>query len=334
MTNLGNNLKISSMNILKNQQLCNYNTIKIGGLIKHVFLPISLEQIVESVVFCSDNKIPFVILAGGSNVVFDDDNLGYNQAVINLKDYNSITFDKDRQTIKCDCGGVLQDIVDLGLKSGSGTMVGLNRIPGTIGGAIVGNAGAYGTEIKDIVERVDYIRISEILSGQKKPTVHTFNNNDCQFQYRDSVFKKDRDIIVLSTILNIPISADIQSDQTRYDTIATKRDSVYPIGFRSPGSLFKNIIWSNLTTEQQARVPKDWVVYGSKLPVGRLLEELNLKGKTIGGIKMTDNHPNIMLNFNNGNYKDAINLVQFLQSQVKTNFGIDIEPEVRFLSQF
>ena len=322
------------MNILKDQQLCNYNTIKIGGLIKYVFLPISLEQIVESVVFCSDNKIPFVILAGGSNVVFDDDNLGYNQAVINLKDYNSITFDKDRQTIKCDCGGVLQDIVDLSLKSGSGTMVGLNRIPGTIGGAIVGNAGAYGTEIKDIVERVDYIRISEILSGQKKPTVHIFNNANCQFQYRDSVFKKERDIIVLSTILNIPKSSDIKNDQARYDTIATKRDSVYPIGFRSPGSLFKNILYSDLTTEQQVRIPKDWVVYGNKLPVGRLLEELNLKGKTIGGIKMTDNHPNIMFNFNNGNYKDATDLVQFLQSQVKTNFGIDIEPEVRFLSQF
>ena len=326
------------MNILKDQQLCNYNTIRIGGIIKYVFLPISLEQIVESVIFCDNNKVSFVILAGGSNVVFDDDNLGYNQAVINLKDYNSITFDKDKQTIKCDCGAVLQNIVDLSLNSGSGTMVGLNRIPGTIGGAIVGNAGAYGTEIKDIVESVNYIRISKILSGQnnqtKKPTIHTFNNTDCQFQYRGSVFKKDRDIVVVSTILNIPISADIQSDQARYDTIATKRDSVYPMGFKSPGSLFKNIIWSNLTPEQQDRIPKDWVVYGNKLPVGRLLEELNLKGKTIGGIKMTDNHPNIMLNFNNGNYKDATNLVQFLQSQVKTNFGIDIELEVRFLSQF
>ena len=330
------------MNILKDQQLCKYNTIRIGGLIKYVFLPINLEQIVESVIFCDNNKVPFVILAGGSNVVFDDDNLGYNQAVINLKDYNSITFDKDKQTIKCDCGTVLQDLVDLSLNSGSGTMVGLNRIPGTIGGAIVGNAGAYGTEIKDIVKSVSYIRISEILSGQKggqnnqtkQPTIHTLNNTDCQFQYRDSIFKKDRDIVVVSTILNIPISTDIQSDQARYDTIATKRDSVYPMGFKSPGSLFKNIIWSNLTTEQQDRIPKDWVVYGNKLPVGRLLEELNLKGKTIGGIKMTDNHPNIMLNFNNGDYKDATDLVQFLQSQVKTNFGIDIEPEVRFLSQF
>ena len=334
MTNLINLTKITNMNILKDQQLNQYNTIKIGGLIKYVFLPINLEQIVESVIFCDNNKMPFVILAGGSNVVFDDDNLGYNQAVINLKDYNSITVNKQKQTIRCDCGAVLQDIVDLSLNSGSGTMVGLNRIPGTIGGAVVGNAGAYGTEIKDIVERVDYIRISAILSGQKKPTVHTFNNANCQFQYRDSVFKKDRDIIVLSTVLNIPISADIQSDQARYDTIATKRDSVYPMGFRSPGSLFKNILYSDLTTEQQARIPKDWVVYGNKLPVGRLLEELNLKGKTIGGIKMTDNHPNIMLNFNNGNYKDATDMIQFLQSQVKTNFGIEIEPEVRFLSQF
>jgi UDP-N-acetylmuramate dehydrogenase len=324
-----------------NPELKNYNTIKIGGHVQTMFWPTSKVEIIKAILTCKKDNLPFVFLAGGSNTVFPDEDLDYNQAVINLSKFDQVDFLLNDQgiLITAKAGTELQTLIDLSLEQGSGTMVGLNRVPGSIGGAIVGNAGAYGTEIKDIVTVVKAIRRSDILkidlesfilSNEQIP-LYTLTNLDCHFTYRHSEFKNDLDWIVLEIELFCPFSSDIVADQKRYDEIATKRDAVYPKGFASPGSLFKNILFSDLTAEQQAKIPQGWVVYGNKLPVGRLLEELGLKGHSIGGIKMTDRHPNIMLNYNQASFDDAQAMVKFLQQRVKEEFGIEITPEVRFL---
>ncbi len=326
-----------NMFIQTDPELKNYNTIRIGGKVAKMFYPTTEGEIVEAVLICKKNNLPFVFLAGGSNTVFPDKDLDYNQAVINLSKLNQISYIKNEKgiLITAQAGVILQTLVDLSLEEGSGAMVGLNRVPGSIGGATVGNAGAYGTEIKDLVTQVKAIRKSDILDSKNifnKPKIYTLTNQDCHFIYRHSEFKNDLDWIVLEVELFCPFGSNLESDKIRYDDIATKRDSVYPKGFASPGSLFKNILFSELTPEQQATIPKEWIVFGNKLPVGRLLEELGLKGYSIGGIKMTDRHPNIMLNYNQASFEDAQAMVKFLQARIKQEFGIDIVPEVRFLS--
>jgi UDP-N-acetylmuramate dehydrogenase len=228
-------------------------------------------------------------------------------------------------------GVQLQKIVDTALNKNAGGMVGLNRVPGTIGGAVVGNAGAYGCEIMSFVEKVEYIDLAEIIKQPNWVNIHILENKDCKFGYRDSVFKHNKNWLITNIHLKIPIDIDLSPAITKYNEIAIKRDAIYPTGFASPGSLFKNILFSTLPLEVQKKIPPPWVMYGNKLPVGKLLESLGLQGFTHGKIQMRPTHANIMTNLGGATYKDAKETVMILQTKVKEKFGIDIEPEVRFI---
>jgi UDP-N-acetylmuramate dehydrogenase len=386
------------MKILLNQNLRDYNTIRIGGKVRWMFFPVNASEIIEAIKFCCQNKVPFFVLAGGSNTVFDDVGMNSRQAVINLSEMNcfeskptnnkaevgnsplegwqarpdgvvegdarykkeikakfsnttpsatlpplrrgefAASVCKNKQKvldqflyIQTDPGTPLQQIVDLSLGNNAGGMVGLNRVPGTIGGAVVGNAGAYGCEIMTFVETVEYIDLGEIIKQPDWVNVHELENLDCKFGYRDSVFKLHKNWLITKIHLKIPIDSDLQLAKAKYNEIAVKRDAIYPKGFASPGSLFKNILFDTLPPDTQAKIPKEWVMYGNKLPVGKLLESLGLQGFTHGQIQMRPTHANIMTNLGGATYKDAKQTVQILQSKVKEGFGIDIEPEVRFI---
>jgi UDP-N-acetylmuramate dehydrogenase len=234
-------------------------------------------------------------------------------------------------TIQTDPGVSLQKIVDIALYKNAGGMVGLNRVPGTIGGAVVGNAGAYGCEIMSFVDTVEYIDLQEIIKQPDWVSVHILENKDCNFGYRDSIFKHNKDWLITSITLKIPVDLDLTSSIAKYNEIAIKRDAVYPKGFASPGSLFKNILFDTLRPEVQQNIPAEWVMYGNKLPVGKLLESLGLQGFGVGKIQMRPTHANIMTNLGGATYKDAKETVRILQFKVKEKFGIDIEPEVRFI---
>ena len=324
------------MKVLSNKNIKEYTTIGIGGNIETVFFPTNLIEIVKAIKLCKANNLPFFVLGGGSNSVFADTTLNYHQAIINLIHFDKIETKVDHENflIVAQSGVSLQKVIDTSVSLGSGDLVGLNRIPGTAGGATIGNAGAYGTEIKDSVKKVDYIKISEILANEPNeiiPNIYTLSGLQCEFGYRESIFKKNRDFLILQTNFEITKSQKMEEDIQKYNQIGTKRDSVYPIGFASPGSLFKNILWDKLPESTKMRIPSQWVVFGNKLPVGTLLEELGFKGYIINGIKMTLTHPNIMHNFDNATYKDALSMVKTLQKAVKEKYDIDIEPEVQFI---
>jgi UDP-N-acetylmuramate dehydrogenase len=367
------------MKVLFNQYLRDYNTIRIGGKVRWMFFPINASEIIEAIQFCSQNKVAFFILAGGSNTVFDDVGLAARQVVINLSevdslelvcenttinksesfhpeldsgpkiagiaktshqalpatpqegDLNTSAFNPDFLTIQTDPGTSLQRIVDLALENKAGAMVGLNRVPGTIGGAVVGNAGAYGCETMSFVEKVEYIDIAEVIKQPNWVNVHILENKGCQFGYRDSIFKHNKNWLITNIHLKIPINIDLGPAIAKYNEIATKRDAVYPKGFASPGSLFKNILFDTLPLEVQQNIPDSWVMYGNKLPVGKLLESLGLQGFGVGKIQMRPTHANIMTNLGGATYKDAKETVKILQAKVKDKFGIDIDSEVRFI---
>lgn len=321
------------MKVLFNQYLSNHNTIRIGGKVRWMFFPLSASEIIEAIRFSWTNKAPFFILAGGSNTVFDDVGLNSRQIVINLSEMNNFEVKRDTSFVKIqtDPGATLQKIVDTALNNKAGGMVGLNRVPGTIGGAVVGNAGAYGCEICKFVDKIEYIDLQEIIKQPNWVNIHVLNNNACKFAYRDSTFKHNKNWLITNIELKIPIDINLNQAITTYNEIAIKRDAVYPKGFASPGSLFKNILFNTLPPEVQKNIPAEWVMYGNKLPVGKLLESLGLQGFTYGKIQMRPTHANIMTNLGGATYQEAKETVMILQTKVKEKFGIDIEPEVRFI---
>jgi UDP-N-acetylmuramate dehydrogenase len=321
------------MKIDTNKYLSEMTTTGIGGLVSLVFWPTNHPELIEALRFCNDRKMPFFVLAGGSNTIFPDDKLVYSQAVINIKEFNTFEIkEQDGKTIfELDPGMELQKMVDLAMEQGLAGAVGLNRVPGTIGGAVVGNAGAYGTETKDIVQKIEFIRLSEVKKQPDWINIYSLENSECFFGYRDSLFKQDKDILITRIYLEFTKSKDIEADKIKYDEITTKRDEIYPKGFQSPGSLFKNILFSTLPKEVQKNIPADWVVFGDKLPVGKLLENIDAKGFQIGQMKQRETHANIMTNLGGGTFADANKIVTELQKKVYAKFGIEIEPEVRFI---
>jgi UDP-N-acetylmuramate dehydrogenase len=323
------------MKTLLNQYLRDYNTIRIGGKVRWMFFPHSSSELLEAINFARFNKAPFFILAGGSNTVFDDKGMNSRQVVINLTEMDSfeyrLSLDKKYIEIECEPGMVLQSVVDLALDANAGGMVGLNRVPGTIGGAVVGNAGAYGCEAVSFVDKVEYVDLQEIIKQPHWVNVHILDNKGCGFAYRDSIFKHNKNWLITNIHLKVPIDIDLAPAIAKYNEIAIKRDAVYPKGFASPGSLFKNILFSTLPNEVQKNIPPEWVMYGNKLPVGKLLENLGCQGFGVGNIQMRPTHANIMTNLGNATFANAIDTVKILQKQVKEKFGIDIEPEVRFI---
>ena len=343
------------MKVLFNQYLKNYNTIRIGGKVRWMFFPVNASEIIEAIKFAWDNKATFFILAGGSNTVFDDVGMNSRQVVINLSEMDNVEINNTNQNcsktkvchpelvsgskklgvelliIQCDPGVPLQKIVDTALKNNAGGIVGINRVPGTIGGAVVGNAGAYGCETMSFVEKVEYVDLDEIIKQPNWVNIHTLRNKDCHFGYRDSIFKHNKNWLITNIHLKISIDQDISKAISKYNEIAIKRDKIYPKGFASPGSLFKNILFNTLALEVQKNIDPSWVMYGNKLPVGKLLESLGLQGFTHRKIQMRPTHANIMTNLGGATYKDAKKTVEILQAKVKERFGIDIEPEVRFI---
>jgi UDP-N-acetylmuramate dehydrogenase len=327
----------------KNEKLSNKTTTGIGGVVDYFLEPKTFFELGQSLYFCFQNQLSFYFLAGGSNTIFSD-SIYPSQAIISLTNLNELEFENG--IIVSECGVKLQKVVDFALNLGFEGVAGLNRIPGTIGGAVLGNAGAYGSEIKDLVDYVQYLDVDKLFEFSKDMNFETFeqnmdsflitiNNQQCQFDYRDSIFKQKQKMsknwLIYKVGLKPNLASDLILEKQKYDQISEKRDAIYPLGLKSPGSVFKNIFFDTLDDDVKAKIPADWVMFGNKLPVGKLLEEVGAKGLCVGEVGMRDSHANILINYGKGDYQSVVELVQDLKAKVKARFGIEIEPEIRLV---
>jgi UDP-N-acetylmuramate dehydrogenase len=306
------------------QDLSLYTTTGIGPIVDYFFLPKTKEELLEAVEFIKDSNLPYYLLSGGSNTIIDQ-NLDPKRAVICLLEYQGITVLED-YNILVKAGTVLQDVVDYARDNELTGITGLNRVPGTIGGAVVGNAGAYGCEICQTVVAVTCLDLEDM-------TIKTFSNDGCDFTYRNTHFKKNLNLIVLDITLRLTKPEDYTLELTEYNRISEVRDRVYPKGFKSPGSVFMN--WPVEIVPQSVLdvVPESWIFHG-KLPVGKLLEEVGSKGYNIGGFRMRKEHGNIGEVFGPTTFQDVEELLSILQTRVKDKFGLSIEPEIRLVKEF
>ena len=203
-----------------------------------------------------------------------------------------------------------------GLK-GLETMTG---IPGWVGGAIYGNAGAYGHSINERVERVRFF------DGD---TVMEIDNPACEFRYRESVFKRHKDWIVISAILRLS-PGESDALQASAEKILKIRNEKYPPTLRCAGSIFKNLLFNELPERAKAQVPPQLIREG-KVPSAYFLEQAGAKGMERGAIRVADYHANLIYNDGSGTSLDLRSLIDELKSRVLERSGVLLEEEVQYI---
>ncbi len=260
---------------------------------------------------------PHVLIGGGSNLVASDE--GFAGTVIR---YRASELEIEAQTIHVGAGLPLQNLVDASIDADLEGLHTMTGIPGWVGGAIYGNAGAYGHSIHEFVESVRYFdgkRVCEI------------GNIDCQFRYRESIFKRRKDWVILGATLRLPqMTKQSQILRADADRILKIRNEKYPPTLKCAGSIFKNLILSQLPESVREQVPPE-VVREGKIPSAYFLEQVGAKGMFSGDIRVADYHANLIYNAGNGTAAQVRHLIETLKALVLEHYGLALEEEVQYI---
>ncbi|HMF78373.1 MAG TPA: UDP-N-acetylmuramate dehydrogenase [Bryobacteraceae bacterium] len=306
---------IPDFRVITNEPLAGYTRFGIGGPAAVLCDASSAEAGQAALRAMEQAGARRIIIGGGTNLVVSD--AGFDGIVLR---YTSAAIKQEGMSLRVEAGAILQDVVDrsiaLGLK-GLETMTG---IPGYLGGAVYGNAGAYGRSIQELVTAV------HATDGE---CVKTFSNAECQFRYRDSVFKQHKEWLILSAELRFTPGDSVELKKTA-DGIRTIRDAKYPPTMKCAGSIFKNLIYAELPASVQAQVPPK-VVREGKVPSAWFLEQAGAKGLRRGDIQVADYHANLLYNDGAGTAADLVAMIQDLKRRVRERFGFEIEEEVQYV---
>lgn len=291
---------VPEKDILIDELMSRHTTFRTGGPAS-LFLRPEDEMVVLSVVkFLRSNECPFFILGNGSNLLVSDK--GYDGVVISLENLNDVHIEGDT-TIVAEAGVLNSAIASLARDRSLAGFEFAAGIPGTIGGAMIMNAGAYGGEMKDIVESVRVITpdgVVAIISG-----------SDCDFGYRTSALKRDGFVVTSARL------ALVKGDQTAIaegmKELALKRKEKQPLEYPSAGSTFKR--------------PEGYFA-------GKLIEDAGLRGFTVGGAQVSEKHCGFVINKENATSTDIYNLICEVKKRVLESSGVTLEPEVIMLGDF
>lgn len=312
-----------------NYPLSQVTTLKIGGPAK-LFVAVETSQdLVEAIQHAKVKGINYLVIGGGSNLLVNDsgiDCLVIKNEIAGIstsKESLSTSLGTSNPTfeVKVNSGTPLQDLVDYSIAHGLSGLQKLTGIQGTVGGAVYGNAGAYGQTISD--------HLTQVVILNPFQNLQTLSKEECDFSYRDSGFKRNG-----YTILEVTFqleTGDPKTLQKEADEVLKKRLIKYPKGIKCPGSFFKNIVAETLSKEVLDKIPKEAIVYG-KLPAGFLLESVGAKGQALDGIYIADYHANLFINKGSGTAKAFYDLAKKYANLVKEKFGIILVPEVQLIN--
>jgi UDP-N-acetylmuramate dehydrogenase len=254
-------------------------------------------------------------IGAGTNLIVSDD--GYPGAILR---YSAADISADGNIVTVAAGAELNALIDFANDRGLAGMESMAGIPGWVGAAIYGNAGAYGQSINQRVAAVQFF------DGE---TIREWSNEECGFRYRHSLFKEHKDFQILSARLQFELG-DRESQQAKSKQIRATRDAKFPPSMACAGSIFKNFLLKELPERARAAVPANRVIEG-KVPAGWFLEEVGAKGLQVGGIRVADYHANLLYNTGDGTTANLLELVAELKTRVKTKFDLTIEEEVQYL---
>lgn len=280
------------------EKLSSYVNFKVGGPADILLIPKSKEQVIKSVAVCKENKIPFYLIGNGSNILVRDG--GFRGVVISLKEVNNVIVDRDK--IEAECGAMLKAISDKAMENSLTGFEFACGIPGTIGGAVFMNAGAYDGEISHVIESAEII--------DEEGNVVRLSNEDLDFGYRSSIVMK-KGYTVLSAVFKLE-KGQVKTIKELVDNLTDKRESKQPLEYPSAGSTFKR--------------PTGYFA-------GKLIQDAGLKGYSIGGAAVSEKHSGFVINKGNATAKNITDLIRYIQDEVKRQFGVELHPEVRIIGE-
>ena len=275
-----------------------HTSLKIGGPADIAIFPdeASLPELIKILI---REGMPYIIIGGGTNMLIKD--RGIDGTVIFTSKMNNITLNAERLMLNAEAGCSLQKIINLCMEHGLSGMEGLAGIPGSIGGAIAGNAGSFGCEIKDVVKSVNVLMPDGGIRG--------LSASDICFQYRSA--KIPSDSIILSATLSFKKDEPFEIKK-RFAEFINEKKSKQPVSKLSAGCVFKN--------------PKD-------VSAGKLIDNAGCKGMRVGDIEVSAIHANFFINTGKATADDFLRLMDTVGKKVKDKFGIVLEPELRIIGR-
>jgi UDP-N-acetylmuramate dehydrogenase len=306
---------IPNLTVLPGALLSNYTRFGIGGPADLYAETEDVGAFTAALETAKASGLPFVVIGDGTNLIVSD--AGFRGIVLR---YRASRLTADGSHITADAGAVLQELVDFAISLGLKGLETLSGIPGSVGAAIYGNAGAYGHAIAECVTGVTFY------DGR---LVRTFDNAACEFHYRESIFKRCKEWIVFSTELALDPDDAVALRNTA-DGILKVRNEKFPVTMKCAGSIFKNLLLSDLPARVAEEVPASTVREG-KIPAAWFLEQVGAKGLQRGEIHVANYHANLLYNTGAGTAADLRALILELKRRVFDRFGIEIVEEVQYV---
>jgi len=306
---------IPELTVLTQAPLSRYTRFALGGPADVYAETADVEAFIAALTVARASGQNYVVIGGGTNLIVSD--AGFRGIVLRFIAQRILAAGN---RVVADGGAVLQDLIDFTVDRGLQGLETLAGIPGSVGAAIYGNAGAYGHSIS---ERVRTVRFYDGAG------VRVFDNEACEFHYRESVFKRHKDWIIFSAEL-VMTAADAAALRKTADDIVKVRNEKFPVTMKCAGSIFKNLLMAQLPQTVAERVPQR-VVREGKVPAAYFLEEVGAKGMTRGDIHVAIYHANLLYNAGAGTAADLRALIADLKARVAEKFGITLEEEVQYV---
>lgn len=291
---------IDEKRILQNEPMKKHTTFRVGGNADFFVMPQDASEIKAIVEVCKSAKMPFYILGNGSNLLVSDD--GYRGVIIQIyKEMNHI--EVHGETIKVQAGALLSRVGNVALEAELTGFEFAAGIPGTVGGAVVMNAGAYGGEMKDVIVNATVLT--------QDGNVITLNKEELELGYRTSIIAK-KGYIVLEAEYQLQ-KGDRELIRARMDELKTQRVAKQPLEYPSAGSTFKR--------------PEGYFA-------GKLIQDAGLRGFQVGGAQVSEKHCGFVINKDQATAADIVELMRQVSGKVMQEFGVKLEPEVKTLGEF
>lgn len=285
--------------IKEGESLSKYTTFKIGGPARVLIEAKSDEEVLKLVRLFDEMKEDYLIIGNGSNLLITD--AGIERPVIVLdKNFSNITM-IDEVTLYAEAGASLKSLANKALDLGLGGLEAISGIPGTVGGAVYMNAGAYGSEIKDVVTKIRYIKDDRIAE---------LDASEANFAHRRSIFQ-DKGYIILGAYFKLEKKDKKDIDEEQRDYTQRRKDK-QPLEYPSAGSVFKR--------------PEGY--YASKL-----IEDAGLKGLSVGGAMVSKKHSGFIINTGSASFDDVVTLIEKVKAIVLEKFAVGLEEEIRIIHE-
>lgn len=308
-------MRIPGLQLLPAEPLARHTRFALGGPARLLLDALTVAALHSALAILRESEHPFLLMGGGTNLIVADS--GFDGVVLR---YRGDRLRRLHHELIIGAGADLETLVDASVATGLAGLECLKRIPGWVGAAIYGNAGAYGQQISD---RLVSVTFHDGLAVRQLP------RDGCGFRYRSSLFKEHRDWVILEAAFALD-PGDPSALAARAEEIRAIRDEKFPPTMRCAGSIFKNLILAALPPAAQRQVPTA-VVKGGKVPAAWFLEQVQAKGLSRGGIHVARYHANLLYNDGHGQTAELVGLIDELKGRVAAAFGISLEEEVQYV---